>query len=97
MKVLVVGSGGREHAVVRKLAQSAGVDKIYCAPGNGGISVQAQPVAVKATDIEGMVAFAKQEGIDFAVVTPDDPLVLGMADAMEAAGIPAFGPSIAAA
>ena len=97
MKVLVVGSGGREHAVVRKLAQSAGVDKIYCAPGNGGISVQAQPVAVKATDIEGMVAFAKQEGIDFAVVTPDDPLVLGMADAMEAAGIPAFGPSKAAA
>ncbi|MDD3193374.1 MAG: phosphoribosylamine--glycine ligase [Oscillospiraceae bacterium] len=97
MKVLVIGSGGREHAVIQKLAESKEVEKIYCAPGNGGISVQATQVDVKATDLEGMVAFAKKEGIDFAVVTPDDPLVLGMADAMEAAGIPAFGPSKAAA
>jgi phosphoribosylamine--glycine ligase len=97
MKVLVIGSGGREHAVIRKLAENKEIDKIFCAPGNGGISVLAQPVDIKATDIDGMVNFAKAEGIGFAVVTPDDPLVLGMADALEAAGIPAFGPSKAAA
>lgn len=97
MKVLVVGSGGREHAVIRKLAENPEIDRIFCAPGNGGISVQAQLVEIKATDVEGMVSFAKKEGIDFVVVTPDDPLVLGMADAMEEAGIPAFGPSKKAA
>ena len=97
MKVFVVGSGGREHAVVKKLAENPEIERIYCAPGNGGISVQATPVDIKATDVEGMVAFAKKEGIDFAVVTPDDPLVLGMADAMEEAGVPAFGPSKKAA
>ncbi len=97
MKVLVVGSGGREHAVIRKLAENPEIDRIFCAPGNGGISVQAQLVEIKATDVEGMVVFAKKEGIDFVVVTPDDPLVLGMADAMEEAGIPAFGPSKKAA
>ena len=97
MKVLVVGSGGREHAVVKKLAENPEIERSYCAPGNGGISVQATPVDIKATDVEGMVAFAKKEGIDFAVVTPDDPLVLGMADAMEEAGVPAFGPSKKAA
>ena len=97
MKVLVVGSGGREHAVVKKLAENPEIERIYCGPGNGGISVQATPVDIKATDVEGMVAFAKKEGIDFAVVTPDDPLVLGMADAMEEAGVPAFGPSKKAA
>ena len=97
MKVLVVGSGGRERAVVKKLAGNPEIERIYCAPGNGGISVQATPVDIKATDVEGMVAFAKKEGIDFAVVTPDDPLVLGMADAMEEAGVPAFGPSKKAA
>ena len=97
MKVLVVGSGGREHAVVKKLAENPEIERIYCAPGNGGISVQATPVDIKAIDAEGMVAFAKKEGIDFAVVTPDDPLVLGMADAMEEAGVPAFGPDKAAA
>ena len=97
MKVLVVGSGGREHAVVKKLAENPEIERIYCAPGNGGISVQATPVDIKAIDAEGMVAFAKKEGIDVAVVTPDDPLVLGMADAMEEAGVPAFGPSKKAA
>ena len=97
MKVLVVGSGGREHAVVKKLAENPEIERIYCAPGNGGISVQATPVDIKATDVEGMVAFAEKEGIEFAVVTPDDPLVLGMADAMEEAGVPAFGPSKKAA
>ena len=92
MKVLVVGSGGREHAVVKKLAENPEIERIYCAPGNGGISVQATPVDIKAIDAEGMVAFAKKEGIDFAVVTPDDPLVLGMADALEEAGDPRFRP-----
>ncbi len=97
MKVLVIGSGGREHAVIRKLAESREITRLYCAPGNGGIRAQAQTVDIAATDVEKMVDFAKREGIDFVVVTPDDPLVLGMADAMEAAGIPAFGPSRAAA
>ena len=87
----------RSHAVVKKLTENPEIERIYCAPGNGGISVQATPVDIKATDVEGMVAFAKKEGIDFAVVTPDDPLVLGMADAMEEAGVPAFGPSKKAA
>ena len=97
MKVLVIGSGGREHAVIRKLAENKEITHLYCAPGNGGIRVQAQTVDIAATDVEKMVDFARREAIDFVVVTPDDPLVLGMADAMEAAGIPAFGPSRAAA
>ena len=97
MKVLVIGSGGREHAVIRKLAENKEITHLYCAPGNGGIRAQAQTVDISATDVEKMVDFAKREAIDFVVVTPDDPLVLGMADAMEAAGIPAFGPSRAAA
>ena len=97
MKVLVIGSGGREHAVIRKLAESKEITHLYCAPGNGGIRAQAQTVNIAATDVEKMVDFAKQEAIDFVVVTPDDPLVLGMADAMEAARIPALGPSRAAA
>ena len=97
MKVLVIGSGGREHAVIRKLAENKEITHLYCAPGNGGIRAQAQTVNIAATDVEKMVDFARQEAIDFVVVTPDDPLVLGMADAMEAAGIPAFGPSRAAA
>lgn len=97
MKVLVIGSGGREHAVIRKLAESKEITHLYCAPGNGGIRAQAQTVNIAATDVEKMVDFARREAIDFVVVTPDDPLVLGMADAMEAAGIPAFGPSRAAA
>lgn len=97
MKVLVIGSGGREHAVIRKLAENKEITHLYCAPGNGGIRAQAQTVNIAATDIEKMVDFAKREAIDFVVATPDDPLVLGMTDAMEAAGIPAFGPSRAAA
>ncbi|MGI5895603.1 MAG: phosphoribosylamine--glycine ligase [Oscillospiraceae bacterium] len=97
MKVLVVGGGGREHAVIRKLKENKNIDKIYCAPGNGGISFDAECVDIKATDVENMVAFAKQNAVDFAVVTPDDPLVLGMADAMREAGIETFGPSKLAA
>ena len=92
MKVLVVGSGGREHAVIRKLKENKEIDTIICAPGNGGISADAVCADVKATDIEGMVSLAKKESVDFCVVTPDDPLALGMVDAMEKEGIPCFGP-----
>ncbi len=92
MKVLVVGSGGREHAVIRKLRENKEIDQILCAPGNGGISALAECVNIKATDVDGMVSFAKENNVDFCVVTPDDPLAMGMADRMEEAGIPAFGP-----
>ena len=97
MKVLVVGGGGREHAVIRKLKESKHVDAIVCAPGNGGISADAECVNIKATDVEGMVNYAVNNGIDFVCVTPDDPLALGMVDALEAKGIPAFGPDAKAA
>ena len=97
MKVLVVGGGGREHAIIMKLSESPKVDEIYCAPGNGGISKYAKCFDVKATDIEGMVALAKELKPDMVVVAPDDPLVLGMADAIEAAGFRAFGPKANAA
>lgn len=92
MKLLVVGSGGREHAVIRKLKENTEIEKIYCAPGNGGISADAECVDIKATDIESMVKFAVDNAIDFCVVTPDDPLALGMVDALEEKGIPCFGP-----
>ena len=92
MKVLVVGSGGREHAIVWKLSQSPKVSKIYCAPGNGGISQIAECVGIDAMDIDGMVGFACKEKIDMVVVAPDDPLGAGMVDALEEAGIRAFGP-----
>lgn len=95
--ILVIGGGGREHAVIKKLKQSPRAGQIYCAPGNGGISQDAKCVDIKATDINGVVAFAKEHNIGLAVVTPDDPLVLGMADALNDAGIRAFGPSKAAA
>jgi phosphoribosylamine--glycine ligase len=97
MKVLVVGGGGREHAIIMKLSESPKVDEIYCAPGNGGISKYAKCFDVKATDIEGMVELAKKLNPDMVVVAPDDPLVLGMADAIEAAGFRAFGPKANAA
>lgn len=92
MNILVVGGGGREHTIVWKIAQSPKVEKIYCAPGNGGIAELAECVDIKATDIDAMVQFAKERRIDLVMVAPDDPLVLGMVDAMEAAGIRAFGP-----
>lgn len=97
MKVLVVGGGGREHAIIRKLKESSLVTKLYAAPGNGGISADAECVPIKATDIEKMVDYAKNHEIDFVVVAPDDPLVMGMADAMNEAGIRTFGPNKAAA
>ncbi len=92
MKVLVVGSGGREHAICWALKKSPKVTELYCAPGNGGISQIASCVDVKATDIPGMVAWAKDNRMDFVMVAPDDPLAMGMVDALEAAGIRAFGP-----
>ncbi|MBQ8540948.1 MAG: phosphoribosylamine--glycine ligase [Clostridia bacterium] len=97
MKVLVVGGGGREHTIVWKLSQSPKVDKIYCAPGNAGIASLAECVAIKATDVELMVDFAVKAEVDMVMVAPDDPLVLGMVDAMEAKGIRAFGPRANAA
>ena len=92
MKVLVVGSGGREHAICWALKKSPKVTELYCAPGNGGISEIATCVDVKATDIPGMVAWAKENQMDFVMVAPDDPLAMGMVDELEKAGIRAFGP-----
>ena len=92
MKVLVVGSGGREHAICWALKKSPKVTELYCAPGNGGIGEIAQCVDVKATDIPGMVAWATEHKIDFVMVAPDDPLAMGMVDELEKAGIRAFGP-----
>ena len=92
MKVLVVGSGGREHAIVHALAKSPKVDALFCAPGNGGIAAEAACVDIKATDVDAMVAWAKENAMDYVVVAPDDPLALGMVDALAEAGIPAFGP-----
>lgn len=92
MKVLVVGSGGREHAICWKLAQSPHVEELYCAPGNGGIAEVARCVPIAATDVQAVTAWAGEQKMDFVVVAPDDPLALGMVDALEAAGIPAFGP-----
>ena len=97
MDILVVGGGGREHAIIKKLKESPEAGRIYAAPGNGGISADAVCVGIKATDIEGMVAFAREKKIGFVVVAPDDPLVLGMVDALNSMGIPAFGPTGAAA
>ena len=97
MKILVVGGGGREHAIIRALKKSPDCTEIWCAPGNGGISYDATCKAIPATDVEAMVAFAKQEAFDYVVVAQDDPLALGMVDALAAAGIPAFGPDKAAA
>ncbi len=97
MKVLVVGGGGREHAIIKKLKESKKNPELYAAPGNGGIAADAVCVPIKATDVDAMVSYAVENGIDFCVVAPDDPLVLGMVDAMEAKGIRCFGPSKAAA
>ena len=93
MDILVVGGGGREHAVIKALKKSRRAGKIYCLPGNGGIARDAECVPVKATDIDGIVAFAREREVDFAVVTPDDPLCMGCVDALEAAGVPCFGPT----
>ena len=92
MKVLVVGGGGREHAIIKKLKESSEITELYALPGNGGIAQDAVCVPIGAKDIDGIAAFAREKGIDFAVVAPDDPLVLGAVDALEALGIACFGP-----
>ncbi len=92
MKVLVVGSGGREHTICWKLAQSEKVDQIYCAPGNGGVEEVATLVDIAATDVEGLVAFAKDESIDLTIIGMDDPLMLGIVDAFEMENLRVFGP-----
>ena len=92
MKILVVGGGGREHAIIKKLKENKDIEKIYALPGNGGIAADAECVNVAATDIAGIVDFAKNNDIDFAVVAPDDPLVLGAVDALNEIGIRCFGP-----
>ena len=86
MRVLVVGGGGREHAIVWKLAQSPKVDKLYCAPGNAGIAQDAECVNIKAEDIEGLCTFAKEHQVDLAVIGPEVPLAMGIVDEMAAAG-----------
>ena len=97
MKLLVVGGGGREHAIIKKLKENKSVSAIYALPGNGGIAADATCVNIGATDIEKIVEFAVQNAIDYAVVAPDDPLVLGCVDKLNAAGIPCFGPEAKAA
>ena len=97
MRVLVVGSGGREHALAWAISASPLVDRLFCAPGNAGIADEAECIAIGATDIQGLVRFCRGERIDFVVVGPEAPLVLGLVDALEAEGIAAFGPSAAAA
>lgn len=97
MRVLIVGSGGREHALAWKIAQSPKVDKIYCAPGNAGIAQVAECVNIKGTDIPALLAFAHEQHIDLAVIGPESPLILGIADEFRNAGIKTFGPSKAAA
>ena len=92
MKVLVVGGGGREHALVWKIAQSPLVSKIYCAPGNPGIGAIAENVSLAVDDLENLLAFALREKIDLTVVGPELPLSLGIVDRFEAAGLKAFGP-----
>ncbi|MBR2916737.1 MAG: ATP-grasp domain-containing protein, partial [Clostridia bacterium] len=97
MKIMVVGGGGREHAIIKKLKENEKVSKIYALPGNGGIANDAECVAIGAKEIDKITAFAKENEIDFAVVAPDDPLVLGAVDALNEIGVKTFGPDKKAA
>ena len=97
MKILVVGGGGREHAIIKKVKENTSVTEIFALPGNGGIAQDATCVAIGAKDIDGIVNFALENSIDYAIVAPDDPLVLGCVDALQAKGIPCFGPDSKAA
>ena len=92
MNILVIGGGGREHAIIKKLKEDPRAERIFALPGNGGIAADAECAGVSATDVPGILAFARANAVDFAVVAPDDPLVLGAVDALEEAGIPCFGP-----
>jgi phosphoribosylamine--glycine ligase len=97
MNIMVIGGGGREHAVIKSLKKNPEVKTVYALPGNGGIAADAVCVPIGAKDVDGMVRFAAENPVDFAVVTPDDPLVLGAVDALEKAGVPCFGPEARAA
>ncbi|MDD6265272.1 MAG: phosphoribosylamine--glycine ligase [Clostridia bacterium] len=97
MKILVVGGGGREHAIIKKLKENKNIQEIYALPGNGGIALDAVCIPIGACEIDKIVEFAVKEKIDYAIVAPDDPLVLGCVDALETTGIPCFGPRAAAA
>ena len=97
MRIMVVGGGGREHTIIRKLAENKNIEKIYAMPGNGGIAADAECTGIGATKIDEIVAFAADHSIDFAVVAPDDPLAMGCVDRLHAIGIPCFGPVAAAA
>ena len=97
MNILVVGGGGREHAIIKKIKQNPTVKEIFCLPGNGGIASDATCIPIGATDIENIVKFAVENAIDYAIVAPDDPLVLGCVDALSEKGIPCFGPRACAA
>ena len=92
MKVLVVGGGGREHAIVASVAKSKKVDKIYCAPGNAGIEALAECAPISVMEFDKLVAFAKEKEVDFTIIGPDDPLAAGIVDAFEEAGLRVFGP-----
>ena len=97
MKILVVGGGGREHAIIKSLLKSEGVEKIYALPGNGGIAMDAECYPIKATELDKIVEFALEKKVDYAVVAPDDPLVLGLVNRLEEIGVPCFGPRAEAA
>lgn len=97
MKVMVIGSGGREHTIIKKIKENPAVTEIFALPGNGGIAADATCVAIGATDIDAITEFAAENGVDYAVVAPDDPLVLGCVDALEKRGVPCFGPRANAA
>lgn len=97
MKIMVVGGGGREHAIIKKLKENSGIDMLFALPGNGGMAADAICVNISATDIDGIVSFARENGIDYAIVAPDDPLVLGCVDRLNEIGVPCFGPNAKAA
>ena len=97
MRIMVVGGGGREHTIIKKLKENKSITEIFALPGNGGIAKDATCVNIAATDLDGIVSFAKENNIDYAVVAPDDPLVLGCVDKLNAIGVPCFGPDAKAA